>query len=59
VKNFAAIIGGKPEKLKEIRYTDDVGNLTKIKILKSAVVKAPGEDLFQYKAPKGAQVNEL
>lgn len=59
VKNFSLLMGGKPERLREIRYTDDIGNLTKIRILKNEDVKKPAADLFKFEAPKGAEVNEL
>lgn len=59
VKNFFLILGGKPERLQEIRYTDDVGNLTKIRILKNEAVKKPSASLFEFQVPKDAEVNEL
>lgn len=59
VKNFSLVLGGKPERLQEIRYTDDIGNLTKIRILKTDTVKKPAADLFKYQVPKDAEVNEL
>lgn len=59
VRDFSVVLGGKPERLREIRYGDEVGNQTKIRILDSSTVKKPAKDLFKFQAPKGAEVTEL
>ena len=59
VKNFTAVLGDKPERLKEIRYADELGNLTKIRILKARLLKVPDADVFEFKVPKDAQVTDL
>ena len=59
VKDFSVVLGGKPEKLHEIRYGDEVGNQTTIRILGTETVKKPAKDLFKFEVPKGAEVNEL
>lgn len=59
VRDFSLVIGGKPEKIREIRYKDEIGNLTVIRILNSETIKKPAAGLFKFEVPKGAQVNEL
>lgn len=59
VKAFSVLLTGQPERLEEIRYTDEVGNQTTIRILDSTTVKKPAADLFKFEAPKGAEVSDL
>lgn len=59
VKDFSVVLAGKPERIREIRYVDDVGNLTKIRVLKTSAVKKPEAKLFSFEVPKNAEVNEL
>lgn len=58
IKEFSFVVNGKGV-LTELRYVDEVGNATSLKILKSETVKKPKKGLFTYKVPASAQVNEI
>lgn len=57
LKEFSFVVT--KNKLSDIRYTDEVGNQTTLKIKKIEALKKPDAQLFKYKAPANAQVNEL
>lgn len=59
VQNFRLKIEGKSQKILEISYKDDVGNLTTMQFKNIQFLSKLDGRLFQYKIPKDAQVTNL
>lgn len=52
-------VSKKDEKILEISYPDEVGNMTKLKFLETQINKKKKPELFQYVPEKNAKVTEL
>ncbi len=59
VQSMSLKIATSSKLVTEISYTDDIGNLTVMKFKNPQFKKSIDKKMFQYKPPKGAQVNEL
>lgn len=59
VKTLKLSVNTKAGELKEIAYTDDIGNLTTMKFSNIQFKKKENSKLFKYQPPKGAQVSDL
>ncbi len=59
LKSLKVIIQIKDLLLQEISYVDEIGNKTQVKILQTQVVPSFSKDLFIFKIPAKAQVQEL
>lgn len=59
LKKLVLKINSKSKEVSEISYQDDIGNETSLKLANAKFNKSSNPKLFQYKPPKGAQVNEL
>lgn len=59
VKALTVKIASASKQVSEISYKDDIGNLTVMKFSNPQFKTKIDQKVFQYKPPKGAQVNEL
>ena len=59
LKSLKVVIQAKELLLREVSYIDEIGNKTQIKIQQTQVVPSFSKDLFIFKIPAKAQVQEL
>lgn len=59
IQSVIVLVDTKAKTLNEIRYEDEVGNETKIKLSNIQFLNKEKRKLFQYQPPKGAQVTDL
>jgi outer membrane lipoprotein carrier protein len=59
IKSLTLKISNPSKQVSEISYKDDIGNLTVMKFTDPQFKNSLDKKLFQYKPPKGAQVNEI
>lgn len=59
VKQFSVIVEVKPENLRALSYTDEIGNKTTFQFLSKTPLRKSSTDLFKAEIPANAQVNEL
>lgn len=59
IKSVTVVADTKEKTLREVRYEDEVGNETKIKLSNIQFLNKEKRKLFQYQPPKGAQVTDL
>ncbi|WII72768.1 outer membrane lipoprotein carrier protein LolA [Bdellovibrio sp. 22V] len=59
VKSLQVVLDTKSNTMKEINYTDDIGNLTTLSFSNVEFKKKEKKSLFKYQPPKGAQVTDL